>query len=213
MNKPYGLIAAGGFPLTQENGSQVGAIDNTISIGSRLNWEQRLGYVRMFSNSYDNQTVLPDATLGPTFGIGGTLCHPRLYARESCRVCKCWNLRTTRTQFAIALRRPYSTESTTINTGYFQNRLNPSTNVIFSIGKHTLVAGGGYSYTQLNIENNRNGMVNVETKNFETFLEGQSKASNEIDSVSKAERTMPTVTTAPTRSRPMSRTSGRCSRT
>src|SRR6202044_3799699 len=71
-----------------------------------------------------------------------------------------------------------------VDTGYHQNRLNPSTNVIFSAGKHTLVAGGGYSYTQLNIENNRNGMVNVETKTFETFLEGQSKAANEIDSVS-----------------------------
>ena len=70
MNKPYGLTVAGGFPVTQQNGSQVGALDNTISIGPRLNWEQRLGFVRMFSNSYDKQTVLPDATLGPTFGIG-----------------------------------------------------------------------------------------------------------------------------------------------
>ena len=41
--------------------------------------------------------------------------------------------------------------------GYYQNRLNPSTNVIFTAGKHTIVAGGGYSYTQLNITNNRTG--------------------------------------------------------
>ena len=54
---------------------------------------------------------------------------------------------------------PYSTFA---NTGYYQNRLNPSTNVIFTIGQHTIVAGGGYSYTQLNIENNRNGIIQTD---------------------------------------------------
>ncbi len=48
-------------------------------------------------------------------------------------------------------------DSSFADMGYYQNRLNPSTNVIFTAGKHTIVAGGGYSYTQLNITNNRNG--------------------------------------------------------
>jgi hypothetical protein len=185
VNKPYGLSQTGGFPLTQENGSTVGALDNTIAIGSRLNWEQRLGYVRMYSNSYDRQTVLPDPTLGPTFGIGDAAAEPSLYAQGIMPGLEMLEFATNASSSSPSLYAgPHSTESTTINTGYFQNRLNPSTNVIFSAGKHTLVAGGGYSYTQLNIENNRNGMVNIETKNFETFLEGQSKAANEIDSVS-----------------------------
>ena len=55
------------------------------------------------------------------------------------------------------------------NTGFYQNRLNPSTNVIFAKGNHTIVAGGGYSYTQLNITNNRTGIAQVTTKNFEDF--------------------------------------------
>jgi hypothetical protein len=38
VHKPYGLAATGGFPLTQENGAQVGAIDNTTVLGSRINW-------------------------------------------------------------------------------------------------------------------------------------------------------------------------------
>ena len=50
--KPYGFSQTGGFPVTQNNGSQVVAIDNTIAIGSRLNWEQRLGFARMGSYSY-----------------------------------------------------------------------------------------------------------------------------------------------------------------
>jgi len=183
VNKPYGLSNTGGFPLTQENGSQVGAIDNTIAIGSRLNWEQRLGYVRMFSNSYDKQTVLPDATYGPTFGVGSADTTGLIAGGQMPGL----DLLDFATKFSVdspSVRvGPYSTESTTINTGYFQNRLNPSTNVIFSLGKHTIVAGGGYSYTQLNIENNRQGMLNVEAKNFETFLEGDAKSSNLIDSV------------------------------
>jgi hypothetical protein len=183
VNKPYGLTVAGGFPLTQQNGSQVGALDNTISIGPRLNWEQRLGYIRMFSNSYDRQTVLPDATLGSTFGIGSadttglfaSGLMPGLLINEFAS-----NFSADAPALAVG---PYSTESTTINTGYFQNRLNPSTNVIFSIGKHTLVAGGGYSYTQLNIENNRNHRVNVEAKTFESFLQGKAYKSDVIDSI------------------------------
>ncbi|MFZ0744468.1 MAG: TonB-dependent receptor [Terracidiphilus sp.] len=181
VNKPYGLAQVGGFPLTQNNGSQVGALDNTISIGPRLNWEQRLGYVRMYSNSFDKQTVTPDATLGPTFGIGtGT----GLYTPGVMPGLDLLEFASDFSTDAPSVRvGPYSTESTTVNTGYFQNRLNPSSNLIFSIGKHTIVAGGGYSYTQLNIENNRNGLVNVEAKTFESFLEGDAYKSNVIDSI------------------------------
>jgi hypothetical protein len=184
VHKPYGLSQTGGFPLTQQNGSQVGALDNTISIGSKMNWEQRLGYVRMFSNSYDQQTVQPDATLGPTFGIGSVNTSGVPIAAGIMPGLDLLEFATKFSTDSPALRvGPYSTESTTVNTGYFQNRLNPSTNVIFALGKHTIVAGGGYSYTQLNIENNRQGMLNVEAKNFESFLEGNAYKSNAIDSV------------------------------
>jgi hypothetical protein len=181
VNKPFGLSQVGGFPLTQNNGAQVGAIDNTISMGPRINWEQRLGYVRMYSYSFDKQTVLPDPTLGSTFGVGtGTGLYtpgilPGLDLLEFGS-----NAGTSAPSLSVG---PYGTESTTINTGYYQNRLNPSTNVIFSLGRHTLVAGGGYSYTQLNIDNNRGGIANIETKSFEDFLKGESYKSNVIDSI------------------------------
>ena len=192
VNKPYGLSQAGGFPLTQNNGSQVGALDNTISIGSRINWEQRLGYVRMFSNSFNGQTVAPDATLGSTFGIGSgnnTTVAPA-FAAGIMPGLDLLDFATSASVDSPSLSvGPYSTESTTINTGYFQNRLNPSTNLIFSLGKHTIVAGGGYSYTQLNIENNREGMVNIETKNFADFLKGDVYKSNVLDSIAGGRNT------------------------
>ena len=181
VNRPYGLSAIGGFPLTLNNGAQLGAIDNTISIGPRLNWEQRLGYVRMSSYSFDHQTVQPDASLGPTFGIGTGSPLLKQGIMPGLDLLQFANNGGTSTP-SLSVG-PNGTESTTINTGYYQNRLNPSSNLIFQLGKHTLMAGGGYSYTQLNIENNRGGIANVSAYNFEDFLKGEAYKSNVIDSI------------------------------
>jgi hypothetical protein len=173
VNKPYGFAQTGGFPVTQDNGSTVGALDNTIAIGPRLNWEQRLGYARMKSYSYYTQTVA-----GGNFGVGasglaGSLA-PGLPGLDLA-------------QFASSQLDspglkvgPYSSFA---DMGYYQNRLNPSTNVIFTWGRHTIVAGGGYSYTQLNIDNNRTGLAQIKTKNFESFLEDAAKSSSVLESI------------------------------
>ena len=171
VTKPYGYSQTGGFPLTQNNGSQVAAIDNTISIGSRLNWEQRLGFVRMGSYSFFNQT-LPGSNFGIGQGVPG-------YAPGLPGI----NIKNfaDNDQYSPGLNLgPYSAFT---NMGYYQNRLNPSTNVIFTIGKHTIVAGGGYSYTQLNITNNRNGVAQVTINGFDNFLKGRVRASNVIESI------------------------------
>ena len=84
--------------------------------------------------------------------------------------------------------------------GFYQSRLNPSTNVILVEGNHTIVAGGGYSYTQLNIENNRNGIEQVESKELSSLSLRQAIASNVLETIDPATgKTMPTATTAPTR--------------
>jgi hypothetical protein len=75
---------------------------------------------------------------------------------------------------------PYSSFA---NMGYTQNRLNPSSNLIWAIGRHTIVAGGGYSYTQLNIDNNRTGLAQVTAKTFQTFLQDQAYKSNVLESI------------------------------
>ena len=57
VTRPFGFSETAGFPVTQHNGAQVFSLGNTISIGPRLNWEQRLGFVRMGSFSNYQQTV------------------------------------------------------------------------------------------------------------------------------------------------------------
>ena len=78
---------------------------------------------------------------------------------------------------------PYSSFA---NIGYYQNRLNPSTNVIFALGKHTIVAGGGYSYTQLNITNNRTGIAQIVSSSFQKFLEDTVHSSSVLNSIDPA---------------------------
>ena len=177
LSRPFGVSSyVGGFPGHTYNGSKVGAIDNTISIGPRLNWEQRLGYIRMATYSYYDQTITNNSGSGPTFGItnpvpGAPALLPSFYVSEF----------ETPVSGTPSMRiGPYSTFA---NTGYYQNRLNPSTNVIFTIGQHTIVAGGGYSYTQLNIENNRNGIIQTSESTLTTFLEGSVKTSNVLETI------------------------------
>jgi len=148
VHKPYGFSQTGGFPVSQDNGSQVAALDNTIALSPRLNWEQRLGVDRMYSYSYYTQT-LTNSGGASNFGMGATGSFgtglPGLLLKS---------FPSSQLDSPALKVGPYSSFA---DMGYYQNRLNPSTNVIFAFGKHTIVAGGGYSYTQLNIENNRSG--------------------------------------------------------
>ena len=174
VQKPFGYAQTGGFPITQNNGSEVGAIDNTIAIGPRLNWEQRLGFTRMKSYSHSTQALV-NPSGDPAFGIGtsslGYAGLPGLLLS---------GFADSQVDSPSLKVGPFSSFA---NMGYAQNRLNPSTNLIFAWGKHTIVAGGGYSYTQLNIDNNRNGLAQVTTKNFTSFLEDAVSKSNVLESI------------------------------
>jgi hypothetical protein len=177
VNKPYGYASTGGFPVTQNNGAQVFAVDNTITIGSRLNWEQRLGFDRMGSYSFYNQT-----SPGGDFGINAsapTTAIPNSLVADLLPGLSLGEFAANTTVASAVTTGPYSAF---VNTGYYQNRINPSTNVILSLGHHTIVAGGGYSYTQLNIENNRQGHAEIKTKTFTKFLTGAAQSSNVLES-------------------------------
>ena len=58
------------------------------------------------------------------------------------------------------------------NTGVFQNRISPSGNAIWMLGKHTVSFGGMYSYTQLNTIDKRTGTGTVATDDFSQMVQG-----------------------------------------
>jgi hypothetical protein len=176
---PYDFAATGGFPVTESNGSQVGAIDNAISINPHFNWEQRLGFFRQSTYSGYKQTLtngsgpanfgIGDAT--DKYGSGAVLADglPGLLLESFASV---------QTDSPSLKTGPYSSFA---DMGFYQSRLNPSTNIILVKGNHTIFAGGGYSYTQLNIENWRSGIPQIKTANFEKFLEDDSHGATVLE--------------------------------
>jgi hypothetical protein len=178
VTKPYGYSQTGGFPVTQNNGSQVAAIDNTMSIGSHLNWEQRLGFVRMGSYSLFKQTVA-----GGTFGVGSGYVQDPLSPAYFSPGLPGITIKSFGDSSQYAPSLGLGPASSFTNMGYYQNRVNPSTNVIFTLGKHTIVAGGGYSYTQLNITNNRDGNIQMTVNSFDDFLQGRVHSASVVESI------------------------------
>ncbi len=163
---PFTNANTTGFPAFEDSGAQVAALTNSITLGSRINWDQRFGFSRQKVYS----TFKPELT-NSTFGIGfpggnglpGVSLGAFSYSSGG----------------AVTL----GPNSTFANAGYFQNRWNPGTNLIFSIGKHNLTAGTTYSYTQLNVRNRRVNQGSLSTSNFVTFVEGQVKAGSSTNEV------------------------------
>ena len=63
-------------------------------------------------------------------------------------------------------------ESQSSNTGMFQNRLAPSGNAIWMLGKHTVSFGASYTYTQLNTIDKRTGTGTIAADDFSQFVQG-----------------------------------------
>jgi hypothetical protein len=174
---PFTVSKTGGFPEAEDNGSQVAAIDNTISLGPRVNWEQRLGMVR--EKTYSNFQQQVNGLTGAT----GNIAFPNAVGLPGMSLAK-FNCNSKNSACGGNSKGITAGPSSDfVDQGYFQNRLNPSTNVIFALGKHTVVAGGGYSYTQLNIRNLRTGVGQLETTDFSTFLAGKIHSASILDSV------------------------------
>jgi len=176
VTRPYGFSNTAGFPVTAHNGAQVVSIGNTIAIGQRLNWEQRLGFVRMGTFSNYTQTFA-----GGNLGVSGdqtTNLTPNVM--PGIQINNFANIYSGSPSLYFG---PAGVPGAFVDMGYYQNRLNPSTNVIFTAGKHTIIAGGGYSYTQLNITNDRTGHAQVTVSGFDNFLQGIVKTATVLQSI------------------------------
>lgn len=156
---PFATSNTEGFPEGEDSGAQVFALNNAISFGSRINWEQRIGFSRQKTFS----------TFAPQLGassiginvLGGGNSFPGFdfvdFGQNNSN--------------SISFKA--GPDTAFVNSGYFENRVSPSSNAIFSLGAHTLSVGFNFSYNQLNIRNLDEGHATLETKGFDTFLEGK----------------------------------------
>ena len=93
----------------------------------------------------------------------------------------------------------------------FQNRLAPSGNAIWILGKHTVSFGASYTYTQLNTIDKRTGTGTIATDDFSQMLQGYVTPGSSSTGfyVTRSCRATPAATTAPTNSARTCRTSSR----
>jgi hypothetical protein len=154
---PFADSNVSGFPENEDSGAQVFALDNTINIGPRINWEQRLGFSRAkVYSSFAPQLSASD--VGISLPTGNSFPGIELvdFAQN--------NSNSTSANLG-----PHTSF---VDSGYFENRISPSSNAIFSLGKHTVSVGFNYNYNQLNIRNLDEGHAELETKGFNNFLTG-----------------------------------------
>jgi hypothetical protein len=169
---PYAYSNVPGFTQHLDAGSHVGSISNTFLINSRLSTVQTIGLLREKLYSTNQQLFgpgsIPTTNGVPTASINtfGSTYFPGVSIVD-----------------VLGSYHPEGTPEATLNigpaastqgpnTGVFQNRLQPSVNANWSLGKHTLAFGGSYEYTQLNTIDRRTGTGTVATADFSQFAQG-----------------------------------------
>ena len=156
---PYAVSNYTGFPVAADNGAQVASLTNTVNLGSHINWVQVLGFSRQKVYSHDSEALtasdvgiaLPTGNDFPGFELEDFAA----YSSES----------------NTSDLGPYSSGDF-FDDGYFENRISPSSDLIWSHGRHTITVGGNFSYDQLNIRNLASGFSRLVEKYFTSFLTG-----------------------------------------
>jgi hypothetical protein len=157
---PYADSNYTGFPEFEDNGAQVVSLSNAITLGPHVNWTQLIGVARQ--KVYSSFTEELDAS-----DVGITMPAQNFFPGIELVDFAQDNSESTTSRMG-----PYSTGAF-VDTGYFETRISPSSDLIWSHGKHTVTVGGSFSYDQLNIRNLDENHATLEEKTFTNFLEGK----------------------------------------
>jgi len=193
---PYAYSNIPGFPQHLDAGSQVASISNVQSLKSNLSVVETLGILREKDYSTIGQPFSPGnipSSGGPlsinTFGnwrfpgitiadilgnhsaynTGGCVPSPPLPPSSATppqdpRACPV---------STFALNMGQSAAAQAAFTGVFQNRIMPSANATWTLGRHTVNFGGSYAYTQLNTRDERTNQGMIGFADFGEFVAGQ----------------------------------------
>jgi len=163
---PFGYSNVSGFPVHVDDGAHVASLQNTYLIKPNLSTTQTLGFDRMKAYETESQPFSPES-VGIT-GLFGSTFFPGLSIIDVYGV----------NGSNYGLNFGEGSFSQGPNTGMIQNRLMPSANAIWTLGKHNITFGGNYSYTQLDIRDQRTGKGFITSQNLLGFLQGQLASQN-----------------------------------
>lgn len=173
---PYAYSSVPGFTEHLDSGAQVFSINNTIVLRPNLSTTQTLGVLREKDWADNEQPFGPSSIPGGSLGTAsinefGSKYFPGI------------SIVNVLGEAGYAAGIPSSenngilnigpnAEGQAANTGMFQNRLAPSGNATWILGKHTLSFGASFSYTQLNTIDKRTGTGTVTGDDFSAFSQG-----------------------------------------
>ncbi|QNI32309.1 TonB-dependent receptor [Alloacidobacterium dinghuense] len=163
---PYAYSNTPGFEQHLDTGSQVFSLNNTIFLKPNLSVTGVIGFLREKAYGYNDQPFTAQTaginTFGSTYFPGISIVdnfgnnspnNPGYIYNASMNIGP-----------GSFTQAPF--------TGLFQNRIMPSGNAIWILGRHTVTFGASYAYTQLNIRNDRIGKGMIASANFAGFLQG-----------------------------------------
>ena len=173
---PYTYSSVPGFTEHLDSGAQVFSITNTFLVKSNLSTTQTIGFIREKDWADNEQPFGPSNIPGGTYGTGVINEFGSNYFPGVSIVNVLGNAGYAAgipsTENNGILNIGPNAEGQASNTGVFQNRIAPSGNAIWTLGKHTLSFGANYTYTQLNTIDKRTGNGTIATDDFSAFSQG-----------------------------------------
>ena len=172
---PYSFSNVPGFAEHLDSGAQVAAINNTFLVKSNLSTTENIGILREKTWLDNEQPFGPSAILArgcnnpslrSTFRVQ---LLPRRVDLQRARRCNYAGLFPASNSI---LNIGPNAEGQAPNTGAFQNRLMPSANAVWTLGRHTVSFGASYSYTQLNTIDKRTGTGTIATSDLSAMAQG-----------------------------------------
>lgn len=169
---PYAYSNVSGFPARIDAGSQVISINNTYLVKSNLSTTQTFGFLREKAYTTNDQLFGPNSINGDpnatinTFGSGyfPGITIVDVYGNDS--PANAYGVSNASLNFGGG------GQSQSPFTGVFQNRFMPSANAVWTLGKHSVVFGGSYAYTQLNTRDQRTDKGIIAVADYSQFLQG-----------------------------------------
>jgi hypothetical protein len=167
---PYAYSNVPGFTQHLNAGAQVFSINNTYLIKSNLSTQETIGLLREKIYSRNDQAFGPSAIPNPN----GAPLAINTFGSNYFPGVSIYNVLGNESVSGVnnILSIGPNAEAQGSNTGAFQNRLQPSANAIWTLGRHSISFGTSYSYTQLNTIDKRTGTGTIATDDFSQFLQG-----------------------------------------
>jgi hypothetical protein len=168
---PFAYSSVPGFSEHLDSGAQVFSITNSYIVKSNLSTTETLGFIREKNYANNEQAFGPTSIPG---GAAGT-ASINMFGSSYFPGVSVYNVLGSDQPSGVStaiLNIGPNAEGQASNTGMFQNRLAPSGNAVWMLGKHTLSFGTSYTYTQLNTIDKRTGTGTIASDDLSQFMQG-----------------------------------------